>query len=410
MKILKVLAPVGLSLTLASGAYASCDGVSGNISILSNSFPTFDIFSKEFDKCKGGNFDYQWKKTSEHKTEQVTAFASKKGPYDAAFVANSSIGVVQARGLLRPLDDFVAKYKDKYKIEDNMLVRIDGKIFAVAFMANAQHFMYRKDLFKKHGIPVPKTYSDVLAAAKILKKEASIEFPFGAAYKSGWNVSQEFNNIFLAHGGQHFKSGSFKPNINNDKGIKTLELMKKLKSYQSPNALVIDSGVVQQMLRDGKLGMAFLWGNRAAAVDDAKTSKVVGKVGLISAPKIASTGNVASTVFWDGFVLPKNAPNDPEQTFKNMMHLYSERIVAENNDATIWLRSNYKIGKYANGVVETVENGAPAFPSSVAYTHMHNAAGKHIGAFLAGEKSAQEALRDAEADYIKIAKENSILK
>ena len=408
MKLFTLFTSLAIGASVATTAYAGC-GLSGKVHVLSNSFPTFDIFTDALDKCKDGTFAYQWKKTPQHKTEQVSAFSGKQGPYDAAFVANSSISTVQSRGLLRPLDDLVAKYKDAYGIQDNMLVRIDGKIYAVGFMVNAQHLMYRKDLFKKYNIAPPKTYADVIAAAEILKNDTSIEFPFGAAYKAGWNAAQEFNNIYQAFGGTYFESGSFKPAIENDKAVQTLELMARLKTYMSPNALVIDSGVVQQMLRNGKLGMALLWGNRAAAVDDANLSAVVGKVGLISAPKVSANSNAAATVFWDGFVLPKNAPGNVDDTFKAMMHLYSRKIVAENNDAVIWLRDNYKIGKYANGVVETVENNAPPFPMTPAYTYLHGAIGKFIGDYLSGQKSADEVLADATEEYIKVAKENGIL-
>ena len=139
-------------------------------------------------------------------------------------------------------------------------MRIDGKIYAIGFMVNAQHLMYRKDLFKKYNIPVPNTYDDVLAAAEILKNDDTIEFPFGAAYKTGWNLAQEFNNLYQAFGGTYFKAGTFKADIINEDAVKALELMAELKQNMSPNALVIDSGVVQQMLRNGKLGMALLWG------------------------------------------------------------------------------------------------------------------------------------------------------
>ncbi len=409
IRICKYIGLATLVTLISMGtAYAGC-GLSGKVSILSNSFPTFDIFTNALNKCKDGEFSYQWKKTPQHKTEQVSAFAGKVGPYDAAFVANSSISTVQSRGLLRPLDDLVAKYRHSYDIQDNMLVRIDGKIYAIGFMVNAQHLMYRKDLFAKHNIPVPQTYDDVLAAAAILKEDDTIAFPFGAAYKSGWNAAQEFNNLYQAFGGTYFKAGTFEASIVNANGIKALELMAKLKQYMSPNALVIDSGVVQQMLRNGKLGMALLWGNRAAAVDDKDVSAVVGKIALVSAPKVSPDSNAAATVFWDGFVLPKNAPGDVENTFKTMMYLYSRNIVAQNNDAAIWLRDNYKIGKYAKGVVETVENNAPPFPMTPAYTYLHNAIGKFIGEYLTGQKTATEVLQNASKEYTKVAKENGIL-
>ena len=40
---------------------------------------------------------------------------------------------------------------------------------AVAFMANAQHLMYRKDVLSDLGIDVPKTYEDMLAAAEKIR-------------------------------------------------------------------------------------------------------------------------------------------------------------------------------------------------------------------------------------------------
>ena len=41
---------------------------------------------------------------------------------------------------------------------------------AVAFMANAQHLVYRKDILEKLNIDVPKTYEEMLAAAQKLER------------------------------------------------------------------------------------------------------------------------------------------------------------------------------------------------------------------------------------------------
>ena len=305
----------------------------------------------------------------------------------------------------------MAKYKDKYNITENQLVRIDGKIYSIAFMVNAQHFFYRKDLFEKHNIPVPTTYEEILAAAEILKNEKSIDFPYGAAFKSGWNLAQEFNNIYLGHEGNYFKPGTFEPAIMNDKAMESLELMEKLQAYMSPNSLVLDSGSVDQMARNGKIAMAVLWGTRAEGMDDASKSSVVGKFEFTSAPKISKDSNVvASTVFWDGFVIPKNLPTeDPEQTFKNMMYLYSPAMVKKHNDKVVWVMDGYEVNRYAKGVIETFENNAPQFPLTPAYSVMHGALGKEIGNYLTGKKTAKQTLRDVEAEYRKVAKEKGIL-
>ena len=70
-------------------------------------------------------------------------------------------------GLIRPLDDLVAKHGASLK--KHQLVTVDGKVMAIAFMANAQHLFYRSDILKKAGVAAPTTYEEVLAAAKAIK-------------------------------------------------------------------------------------------------------------------------------------------------------------------------------------------------------------------------------------------------
>ena len=53
------------------------------------------------------------------------------------------------------------------RVDMHDAITIDGKVMAVAFMANAQHMFYRKDILEANGIPVPKSYADVLAAARV---------------------------------------------------------------------------------------------------------------------------------------------------------------------------------------------------------------------------------------------------
>ena len=83
--------------------------------------------------------------------------------YTSAIIANSSIVALMNNDVIRPLDALVAKHGKSLK--KNQLITIDGKVMAVAFMANAQHLVYREDVLKKIGVQPPKTYEDMLAAA-----------------------------------------------------------------------------------------------------------------------------------------------------------------------------------------------------------------------------------------------------
>ncbi len=55
--------------------------------------------------------------------------------------------------LIRPLDEYVAKWGQQ--LQDSQLIRVDGKVMAIAFMANAQHLFYREDILTENGIAVP---------------------------------------------------------------------------------------------------------------------------------------------------------------------------------------------------------------------------------------------------------------
>lgn len=408
MKLLKSVAITAISFGLGASAYAGC-GLKGDVNVFSGSFPIFTALEKELKSCEGDGLDVTWKAMADTRAEVKTAFSSTGNPYTTAGLSSSDVSVLQSEGLLRPLDDLVAKYKDKYNIEDGMLMRIDGKIYSIAFMANAQHLMYRKDLFEKHGIAVPKTYDDVLAAAEKLKGETSVDYQYGAAFKAGWNIAQEFNNIFMGYGGEYFKEGSFMPAFNSEAGIKALNLMIKLKSYMSPNALVLDSGEVQNQLRQGKIPMAFLWQSRAEGMDDPEKSTVVGKIAFTGAPMAMAGGNSATTTWWNGVVLPKNQNGNDDDSFQAMMYAISDASAIKYSGETIWLRSSYTPDKYANGVIESFQWGAPSQPLSQAYGLVHGVMGKAAGEVLAGKLTPEEGLEKAEEDYIKAAKEKGYL-
>lgn len=408
MKLLKTLTATAITAGMSATAYAGC-GLKGDVSVLSNAFPIITELHKDLATCKSSGLNLVWKEDKDHKNTIVTAFKSTSNPYDASIISNSVFSNVSSQGLLRPLDDLVAKYKSKYNIEDSMLIRVDGKIYAIAFMTNTQHFMYRKDLFAKHGLSAPKTYDDVLAAAKKLKSDTSVEYQYGAAFKSGWNLAQEFNNIFLGYGGTFFKPGSSEPAFNSTAGVQALELMKKLKSHMSPNALTLDSGAVQNQLRQGKIPMAFLWASRAAGMDDAEQSKVVGKIAFTSAPAVVKGGNAATTSWWDGVVLPKNSRGNDDVAFQAMMHAISDASAKKHADKAAWLRSSYTPTKYATGIAQSFENNMPSFPLEAEFGLVHTALGKVVGKVLSGEMSAKEALKSAEEDYRKAAKEKGYL-
>ncbi|MCS4096203.1 ABC transporter substrate-binding protein [Rhizobium sp. BK176] len=397
--------------TVAPAKADNCD-IQGNgrVDVITNFFPTLELLAKKMQECRRADLQVEVKMTTEHKVEVPRAFAASSSPFDAAAVANATISQINAQGLLRPLNDLVAKYKDKYKIEDQMLIRFGDDVMAVAFMANAQVFYYRKDLFEKHGIKIPTTYDEVLAAAEKLKGDPEISQPFGAAYGNTWELGNEFVDIFTAMGGTLTDPATSEAAFNSDAGVKTLELMKKLYGYMSPNALAMDFGAVKQQLQQGQIAMGFLWGDVAATMDDPSQSKVVDKIGFAVAPSAVAGGPPATLFWWDGYVIPKNSDGDADVTFQVLMEAIKTETVTANNDTTLWLRSAYKPTKYAQPIVDSVQKKAPPFPMTPQASLALMALGENIGDHIAGKESAEQSLDDAAKAYRRAATDAGYLK
>ena len=404
---MKKFLTIAVTLTAFAAApmlgFAACDfKPSSKVSLLANSFAAWKAVSDAMGEC--GNFEAEL--DAEFRKKQPDAFAANPSLYQLGGVSNGTIQRLLSAGTIRPLDELVAKYgKD---LQPNQLIRINGQIMAIAMMVNNQHLMYREDIFNSLGLEVPTTYYELLTAADKVAASGQVQYALGGTYKAGWNLAEEFVNMYMGMGGDFFEGS--KPSVNNAMGIRTLEMMRNLTHYMDPEYLVADSTYVQQQFQQGKIAMAVLWATRAAAMDDAKESQVVGKVKMAAAPSPVSGALPASTLWWDGVVLAKNMTDQQaDEAFQLLMEGIDREMVTNNNDAAVWLINGYTPGPMAMGAAETAENGALPYPNGVEMGLMHTALGNNVADFLTGKETAEQTLMDIEAEYTTAAKEKGLL-
>jgi len=402
-KFLTIAVTLSAFVAVPMIGFAACDfKPSSKVSLLANSFAAWKAVSDAMGEC--GNFEAEL--DAEFRKKQPDAFAANPSLYQLGGGSNGTIQPLLSAGTIRPLDDLVAKYgKD---LQPNQLIRINGQIMAIAMMVNNQHLMYREDIFKSLGLEVPTTYYELLTAADKVAASGQVQYALGGTYKAGWNLAEEFVNMYMGMGGDFF-DGS-KPTLNNAMGVRTLEMMRNLTHYMDPEYLVADSTYVQQQFQQGKIAMAVLWATRAAAMDDAKESQVVGKVKMAAAPSPVSGALPASTLWWDGVVLAKNMTDQQaDEAFQLLMEGIDREMVTNNNDAAVWLINGYKPGPMAMGAAETAENGALPYPNGIEMGLMHTALGNNVADFLTGKETAEQTLLDIEAEYTTAAKEKGLL-
>ena len=405
----KILSIVGaLSITAFSTAQA-CE-IGARVSIVGNEFPAIQTVGAGAAACTGGEVSTNL--TADHQKINVPGMQGNPAEYTSAIVANSSIVALMNEDVIRPLDSLVAKHGGD--LQSSQLIKVNGKVMAVAFMANAQHLMYRKDVLADLGISVPKTYEEMLAAAEKIRSSGAMQNPVGGAYAAGWNLAQEFNNMFLGYGGSHFKAGSANPSVNSEAGVNTLNMMKALSEYMNPDFLTHDSNATNAEYRAGNIALLNMWGSRASSQTTAEGVTDAVKNGhAIAGPMTVGGGSTAaSTLWWDGWTVAKNISDaEAEATFIAMMNGIDPSMMSDENIRTqaVWLIDGYKPTDAAIGVFEAAKMGTTPYPMLPYMGLMHTALGAELPDFMQGKETAEQALADVEAAYVAAAKEKGYL-
>jgi multiple sugar transport system substrate-binding protein len=409
--MLKTGVSLGVLCLTAGAAFAEC-GIegTGSVRILSNDFEALRLVNDTAAECASDTVTVTSNATAEHKNLQVPALSINPAEYTVAVVANNSIVPLLNDDLIRPLDDLVAQYGAD--LQPNQLIKVDGETVAIAFMGNAQHLFYRKDILDQAGIAEPKTYEDMLAAAEAIRAAGLMEYPLAASDKPGWDLAAEFVNTYLGTGGEFFASGSAELAIDNENGMKTLENMRAMTQYMDPDYLTFDANGIQAEYKAGNVAMMVQWGSLAGDMltGEGAAEGVVENTVLAAAPTINGGTTPAVALWWDGFSIAKNiSDEDAAASFQAMVHGISPEMVAANPTVATWLVAGYEPGPAAVGVIATANAGARAYPMQPYMGILHTALSSELAEYMAGTEDAEQALADVKAAYDTAAREGGFL-
>ena len=403
---LKRIALAGAVSLMGSAAFAACSYENEvPIKSLSAGFEAWKAVTDAMAEC--GNF--QAELDQEFRTKQPAAFEANPSLYQIGGVSNGTITPLLNAGTIRPLDDLVEKYGQN--LSANQLIRVNGEIMAIAMMVNTQHLMYRSDILADLGIATPTSWDEVYAAAAKIQEAGVVDYPLGATMKSGWNLAQEFVNMYPGFGGTFFNDDNTTA-VNSEAGMKALATMVQALDFTDPEVLVSDSTYVQQQFQQGKIAMANLWASRAGAMNDEAESQVVGKIAMAAAPTAVDGGAPATTLWWDGIVIANNiSDEEADAAFRLAMEGMDTEMVQSANEAAIWLVPGYEPTEIAVGAIATAtaNPAPPAYPSTTQMGLLHTALGNELPAFLTGERGAEATLVAIEEAYTTSAKEAGVL-
>ncbi len=117
------------------------------------------------------------------------------------------------------------------------IAQSSGTLYGLAHDANCQMTFYRKDIFEKAGIAVPRTWPDALEAAKELNSPSTEQYGYvGAMQRSYW-AGYQYYGILRSMGGALVDNegpGGWNPTVNTEDGYMALKMLVDLQQYAHP--------------------------------------------------------------------------------------------------------------------------------------------------------------------------------
>ncbi|MCL4110465.1 UNVERIFIED_CONTAM: hypothetical protein GTU68_022347 [Idotea baltica] len=357
----------------------------------------------------------------------TTDIATNGGSFDVMFIGAYETPIWGAKGWLTSLNDF-ADDKD-YDFEDIFpLVRnglsADGNVYAVPLYSETSFTFYRKDVFEKAGVEVPKeqmTYTEFAQlAAKVHDPENGM---YGTCQrgKAGWGENMAFvGTVANAYGARWFDE-KWVPQLDSPEWNAAVtyyvDLMQK---SGPPGSSANGHNENRALFKDGKCAT---WVDATSAAGDVRnpdTSKVADLTAFIKAPKQAT--NKGTGWFWSwALAIPKSSKKvDTAKDF--LKWATSKEYFASVGESKGWVAvpsgtrksveedpRRLKAAPFAKDVVDAILSVDPADPTllPVPYTGVQfvsipefqgigNYVGQQVAAALAGKSTVEEALEKSQ--------------
>jgi sorbitol/mannitol transport system substrate-binding protein len=353
--------------------------------------------------------------------EKVTTdIAAKGGQFDVLTIGTYEVPIWGKKGWLVPLT-MVDDPADLLPAIAGGLT-VDGKLMAAPFYGESSMVMYRKDLVDAAGMKMPDapTWKDIKEiAAKITDKDKEI---YGVCLrgKAGWGENMAFLTATSNSFGARWFDENWKPQFDSQEWKDTINFyLDLMKESGPPGASSNGFNENLALFNSGKCGMWIDATVAASFVTNPKDSKVADKVGFALAPDngLGKRGNWLWA--WSLAIPAGTQKEEAAQKFigwatsKKYTQIVAEKEgwanVPPGTRASLYANPEYAKVPFAKMTLDSINSADPTKPTikPVPYVGVQFVAipefagiatttGQIFSAALAGEKTADEALAEAQ--------------
>lgn len=355
----------------------------------------------------------------------TTDIATKGGQFDVLTIGTYEVPIWAKKGWLVSLDGLGADYD-----VDDLLpairggLTLDGKLYAAPFYGESSMVMYRTDLMEKAGLKMPDapTWEFVADAARKMTDKANETYGVCLRGKAGWGENMAFLTATANSFGARWFDENWKPQFDQPEWKNALTFyLDLMKDAGPPGASSNGFNENLALFNSGKCGMWIDATVAASFVTNPKDSKVADKVGFALAPDngLGKRGNWLWA--WSLAVPAGSQKAEAAQKFvswatsKHYLDLVASKEgwanVPPGTRTSLYKNPEYlKAAPFAQMTLDSINSADPTKPTvkPVPYVGVQFVAipefqgigttvGQIFSAALAGEKSADDALAEAQA-------------
>jgi len=401
----------------------------------------FKKFEKEIREELGIQMEFELIPPTEAFTKDMLEFRSQSASSDIVLFMPANLAdysrflvpldkAAEQLGLSFEKDDIEAVYRNVY-------TTWGGTMYSIPWDGDQHNLFYNKAVFAdetnqaefkaKYGYDLapPKTWAEYKDIAEFMNGrdingDGTPDYGVAEAWQRGGYAVWWWTNKFAANGGVWFDA-DMKPLINSESGVKALQNSIDIRDFAPPGVLNFGYPELEAALLKQQVPMVIQWSSTGKAAQSKDVSDIVGNVGIAMVPgtKLADGTIVHRPALPTGWaagvpLFSKNAAaavsllawiSTPERSLELALDpgtaVDAWRASAfANVDA--WKAAFPEDPTYGEAFInvqrETVLTGLPdlQIPGSAEYL---TALDREIGAALAGEKSAKEALDAAAAAW-----------
>jgi sorbitol/mannitol transport system substrate-binding protein len=376
-------------------------------------------------KAKHPDIDVEWVTLEENVLRQnvTTDIATGGGQYDVLTIGTYEVPIWGKQGWLASLNDLPASYD-----VDDLLpairggLTVDGNLYAAPFYGESSMVMYRKDLMEAAGLTMPDapTWADIEKAAAAMTDKSKEQYGICLRGKAGWGENMAFLTAMSNSYGARWFDENWNPQFDQPEWKATLEsYLNLMNNYGPPGASNNGFNENLTLFQQGKCGM-WIDATVAASFVTGKDSTVADKVGFALAPDngLGKRGNWLWA--WSLAIPASSQKQDAAKAFidwatnKDYLALVASKEgwanVPPGTRSSLYANPEYAQIPFAKMTIDSINSADPNNPTvkPVPYVGVQFVAipefqglgttvGELFSAALAGQKSADEALSEAQA-------------